>query len=201
MEMIKVLNLKKNYDDFEAVRGIDFSVTEGEVFGLLGPNGAGKTTTVEILEGLIEPSSGTATISGLDVVKNSKNVKKMIGVQLQSVNFFEKLSLFEIIDLFATLYSSTVNPDLILERVDLKKKRDSYFKTLSGGQKQRLSIAVALVNDPKVLFFDEPTTGLDPQARRNLWDLIKSFQKEGKTIMLTTHYMEEAEELLSLIHI
>ena len=201
MEMIKVLNLKKNYDDFEAVRGIDFSVTEGEVFGLLGPNGAGKTTTVEILEGLIEPSSGTATISGLDVVKDSKNVKKMIGVQLQSVNFFEKLSLFEIIDLFATLYSSNVNPDLILERVDLKKKRESYFKTLSGGQKQRLSIAVALVNDPKVLFFDEPTTGLDPQARRNLWDLIKSFQKEGKTIMLTTHYMEEAEELCDRVAI
>ena len=201
MEMIKVINLKKNYDDFEAVRGIDFNVNEGEVFGLLGPNGAGKTTTVEILEGLIEPSSGTATIANLDVVKDSKNVKKMIGVQLQSVNFFEQLSLYEIIELFATLYSSSINPDLILERVDLKKKRGSYFKTLSGGQKQRLSIAVALVNSPRVLFFDEPTTGLDPQARRNLWDLIKSFQKEGKTIMLTTHYMEEAEELCDRVAI
>ena len=146
---------------------------------MLGPNGAGKTTTVEILEGLIEPSSGTATIANIDVVKDSKNVKKMIGVQLQSVNFFEQLSLYEIIELFATLYSSSINPDLILERVDLKKKRGSYFKTLSG-QKQRLSIAVALVNSPRVLFFDEPTTGLDPQARRNLWDLIKSFQKRRK---------------------
>ena len=201
MEMIKVMNLKKKYDDFEAVRGIDFNVNEGEVFGLLGPNGAGKTTTVEILEGLIEPSSGTATIANLDVVKDSKNVKKMIGVQLQSVNFFEQLSLYEIIELFATLYSSSINPDLILERVDLKKKRGSYLKTLSGGQKQRLSIAVALVNSPRVLFFDEPTTGLDPQARRNLWDLIKSFQKEGKTIMLTTHYMEEAEELCDRVAI
>jgi len=201
VEMIKVKNLKKNYDDFEAVRGIDFDVSEGEVFGLLGPNGAGKTTTVEILEGLIEPSSGTATISDLDVVKNSKKVKKMIGVQLQSVNFFEKLSLFEIVELFATLYSSSIDPNLILDRVDLKKKKDSYFKTLSGGQKQRLSIAVALVNDPKVLFFDEPTTGLDPQARRNLWELIKSFQGEGKTIVLTTHYMEEAEELCDRVAI
>ena len=125
----------------------------------------------------------------------------MIGVQLQSVNFFEQLSLYEIIELFATLYSSSINPDLILERVDLKKKKGSYFKTLSGGQKQRLSIAVALVNSPRVLFFDEPTTGLDPQARRNLWDLIKSFQKEGKTIMLTTHYMEEAEELCDRVAI
>ena len=201
MSIIQVKNLKKKYDKFEAVRGIDFEVNEGEVFGLLGPNGAGKTTTVEILEGLIKSTSGEAFINNLDVRKDSKLVKKIIGVQLQSVNFFEKLSLFEIIELFATLYSSSVDANKILERVGLSKKRDSYFKILSGGQKQRLSIAVALVNNPKVLFFDEPTTGLDPQARRNLWDLIKSFQNEGKTIVLTTHYMEEAEELCDRVAI
>ena len=185
MPIIQVKKLKKKYGEFEAVRGIDFEVDEGEVFGLLGPNGAGKTTTVEIL----------------DVSKDTKSVKKIIGVQLQSVNFFEKLSLFEIVELFSTLYSYTVDPGKILERVGLSNKKDSYFKTLSGGQKQRLSIAVALVNNPKVLFFDEPTTGLDPQARRNLWELIKSFQEEGKTVVLTTHYMEEAEELCDRVAI
>tara|TARA_B100001996_G_scaffold34016_1_gene25476 strand:- start:45 stop:800 length:756 start_codon:yes stop_codon:yes gene_type:complete len=201
MPIIQVKNLKKKYDEFEAVRGIDFEVNEGEVFGLLGPNGAGKTTTVEILEGLIKSSGGEAFINDLDVSKDPKSVKKIIGVQLQSVNFFEKLSLFEIIELFSTLYSYSVDPNKILERVGLLNKKDSYFKTLSGGQKQRLSIAVALVNNPKVLFFDEPTTGLDPQARRNLWELIKSFQEEGKTVVLTTHYMEEAEELCDRVAI
>ncbi len=201
MPIIQVKNLKKKYDEFEAVRGIDFEVNEGEVFGLLGPNGAGKTTTVEILEGLIKSSGGEAFINDLDVSKDPKLVKKIIGVQLQSVNFFEKLSLFEIIELFSTLYSYSVDPNKILERVGLLNKKDSYFKTLSGGQKQRLSIAVALVNNPKVLFFDEPTTGLDPQARRNLWELIKSFQEEGKTVVLTTHYMEEAEELCDRVAI
>ncbi len=201
MPIIQVKNLKKKYDEFEAVRGIDFEVNEGEVFGLLGPNGAGKTTTVEILEGLIKSTGGEAFINDLDVSKDTKSVKKIIGVQLQSVNFFEKLSLLEIVELFSTLYSYSVDPNKILERVGLLNKKDSYFKTLSGGQKQRLSIAVALVNNPKVLFFDEPTTGLDPQARRNLWELIKSFQKEGKTVVLTTHYMEEAEELCDRVAI
>jgi ABC-2 type transport system ATP-binding protein len=201
MSIIQVRNLKKKYDKFEAVRGIDFEVNEGEVFGLLGPNGAGKTTTVEILEGLIKSTEGEAFINDLDVSKDTKSVKKIIGVQLQSVNFFEKLSLLEIVELFSTLYSYSVDPNKILERVGLLNKKDSYFKTLSGGQKQRLSIAVALVNNPKVLFFDEPTTGLDPQARRNLWELIKSFQEEGKTVVLTTHYMEEAEELCDRVAI
>mgnify|MGYP001477039232 CR=1 FL=1 len=201
MPIIQVKNLKKKYDEFEAVRGIDFEVNEGEVFGLLGPNGAGKTTTVEILEGLIKSTEGEAFINDLDVSKDTKSVKKIIGVQLQSVNFFEKLSLLEIVELFSTLYSYSVDPNKILERVGLLNKKDSYFKTLSGGQKQRLSIAVALVNNPKVLFFDEPTTGLDPQARRNLWELIRSFQEEGKTVVLTTHYMEEAEELCDRVAI
>ena len=199
--MIDVKNLTKKYDKTIAVDGISFNVDEGEVFGLLGPNGAGKTTTVEILEGLRKPSSGEATINNFDVSKETKKVKSIIGVQLQSVNFFEMLSLYEIVELFANLYSSKVNPDEILDRVGLLNKKDSYFEPLSGGQKQRLSIAVALVNDPKVLFFDEPTTGLDPQARRNMWELIKSFQKDGKTIVLTTHYMEEAEILCDRVAI
>ena len=199
--MIDVKNLTKKYDKTIAVDGISFKVDEGELFGLLGPNGAGKTTTVEILEGLRKPSSGEATINNFDVSKETKKVKSIIGVQLQSVNFFEMLSLYEIVELFANLYSSKVNPDEILDRVGLLNKKDSYFEPLSGGQKQRLSIAVALVNDPKVLFFDEPTTGLDPQARRNMWELIKSFQKDGKTIVLTTHYMEEAEILCDRVAI
>ena len=199
--MIDVKNLTKKYENIAAVDGISFKVSKGEVFGLLGPNGAGKTTTVEILEGLRKPSSGEATINNFDVSKETKKVKSIIGVQLQSVNFFEELSLSEIVELFADLYSSTVDSNEILDRVGLLKKKDSYFKPLSGGQKQRLSIAVALVNNPKVLFFDEPTTGLDPQARRNMWDLIKSFQKDGKTIVLTTHYMEEAEILCDRVAI
>ncbi|HJN59372.1 MAG TPA: ATP-binding cassette domain-containing protein [Dehalococcoidia bacterium] len=199
--MIDVKNLTKKYENIAAVDGISFKVSKGEVFGLLGPNGAGKTTTVEILEGLRKPSSGEATINNFDVSKETKKVKSIIGVQLQSVNFFEELSLSEIVELFADLYPSTVDSNEILDRVGLLKKKDSYFKPLSGGQKQRLSIAVALVNNPKVLFFDEPTTGLDPQARRNMWDLIKSFQKDGKTIVLTTHYMEEAEILCDRVAI
>jgi ABC-2 type transport system ATP-binding protein len=199
--MIDVKNLTKKYENIAAVDGISFKVSKGEVFGLLGPNGAGKTTTVEILEGLRKPSSGEATINNFDVSKETKKVKSIIGVQLQSVNFFEELSLSEIVELFADLYSSNVDSNEILDRVGLLKKKDSYFKPLSGGQKQRLSIAVALVNNPKVLFFDEPTTGLDPQARRNMWDLIKSFQKDGKTIVLTTHYMEEAEILCDRVAI
>ena len=201
MAIIQVKNLKKNYGDFEAVRDISFDVKNGEVFGLLGPNGAGKTSTVEILEGLRKPSGGSALINNLDVNKDSKAVKQIIGVQLQSVNFFEMLSLYEIVELFSTLYSTQIDVDALLNRVGLLNKRDSYYKPLSGGQKQRLSIAVALVNNPKVLFFDEPTTGLDPQARRNMWELIKSFQKDGKTIVLTTHYMEEAEELCDRVAI
>ncbi|MBC78029.1 MAG: ABC transporter ATP-binding protein [Chloroflexi bacterium] len=200
-EIISVNNLVKKYDDFTAVNGINFNVSQGEIFGLLGPNGAGKTTTVEILEGLRSPSSGFAEIDGIDVAKNTKAVKKIIGVQLQECSFFDKLNLFEIIEMFSVFYTSKPNIENILEKVGLLEKRKSYYKTLSGGQKQRLSIAVALVNDPKVLFLDEPTTGLDPQARRNMWELIENIRNSGKTIIITTHYMEEAEKLCDRVAI
>ncbi|MED5237528.1 MAG: ABC transporter ATP-binding protein [Chloroflexota bacterium] len=200
-EIITVSDLVKKYDDFTAVNGINFKVSEGEIFGLLGPNGAGKTTTVEILEGLRKPSSGFAEIDGINIEKNTKAVKKIIGVQLQECSFFDKLTLFEIIEMFSVFYSSRPNIENILEKVGLLEKRKSYYKTLSGGQKQRLSIAVALVNDPKVLFLDEPTTGLDPQARRNMWDLIENIRNSGKTIIITTHYMEEAEKLCDRVAI
>lgn len=200
-EIITVNNLVKKYDDFTAVNGINFNVSQGEIFGLLGPNGAGKTTTVEILEGLRSPSSGFAEIDGIDVAKNTKAVKKIIGVQLQECSFFDKLNLLEIIEMFSVFYSSKPNIENILDKVGLLEKRKSYYKTLSGGQKQRLSIAVALVNDPKVLFLDEPTTGLDPQARRNMWELIEDIRNSGKTIIITTHYMEEAEKLCDRVAI
>lgn len=200
-EIISVNNLVKKYDDFTAVNGINFNVSQGEIFGLLGPNGAGKTTTVEILEGLRSPSSGFAEIDGIDVAKNTKAVKKIIGVQLQECSFFDKLNLLEIIEMFSVFYSSKPNIENILDKVGLLEKRKSYYKTLSGGQKQRLSIAVALVNDPKVLFLDEPTTGLDPQARRNMWELIEDIRNSGKTIIITTHYMEEAEKLCDRVAI
>ena len=200
-EIITVSDLVKKYDDFTAVNGINFKVSEGEIFGLLGPNGAGKTTTVEILEGLRKPSSGFAEIDGINIEKNTKAVKKIIGVQLQECSFFDKLTLFEIIEMFSVFYSSRPDIENILEKVGLLEKRKSYYKTLSGGQKQRLSIAVALVNDPKVLFLDEPTTGLDPQARRNMWDLIENIRNSGKTIIITTHYMEEAEKLCDRVAI
>ena len=200
-EIISVNNLVKKYDNFTAVNGINFKVGQGEIFGLLGPNGAGKTTTVEILEGLRSPTSGSAEINGIDVAKNTKAVKKIIGVQLQECSFFDKLNLFEIIEMFSVFYTSKPNIENILEKVGLLEKRKSYYKTLSGGQKQRLSIAVALVNDPKVLFLDEPTTGLDPQARRNMWELIENIRNSGKTIIITTHYMEEAEKLCDRVAI
>jgi|TARA_B110000263_G_scaffold28652_1_gene21788 ABC-2 type transport system ATP-binding protein len=199
--IISVKNLVKKYDNFTAVNGINFQVSKGEIFGLLGPNGAGKTTTVEILEGLRKPSSGYTEIDGLDVEKNTKEVKKIIGVQLQECSFFDKLNLFEIVEMFSVFYSTNPNIENILDKVGLLEKRNSYYKTLSGGQKQRLSIAVALVNDPKVLFLDEPTTGLDPQARRNMWDLISEIRNNGKTIIITTHYMEEAERLCDRVAI
>ena len=200
MNIIEVENLVKKYDKFIAVKGIDFTVKQGEIFGLLGPNGAGKTTTVEILEGLRKATSGIASIDGFDVSKNSKGVKKIIGVQLQECSFFDKLTLYEIIEMFSVLYSTNSDINSILEKVGLLEKKNSYYKPLSGGQKQRLSIAVALVNNPKVLFLDEPTTGLDPQARRNMWELISEI-KDGKTIILTTHYMEEAEILCDRVAI
>lgn len=193
--VIVAKDIHKKYDDIVAVNGISFDVRRGEVFGMLGPNGAGKTTTVEILEGMRDADSGEAIISGVNVKDDPTAVKAMIGVQLQQNAFFDKLKLTEIVDLYAKLYLAKVDPVEILSRVGLDHRKNSQYAELSGGQKQRLSIAVALVNDPIVLFLDEPTTGLDPQARRQVWALVKAIQENGATIVLTTHYMEEAEEL------
>ena len=181
--------------------GISFSVKSGEVFGILGPNGAGKTTTVEILEGMRLPDNGTARVNGMDTRNNLRAIKSVIGIQLQSSAFFDRLSLGEILDVFASLYHRRVDALALLRLVELEDRAKSMFKELSGGQKQRFSIATTLVNDPLVLFLDEPTTGLDPQARRHLWELIKGFKSEGRTVLLTTHYMEEAEELCDRVAI
>lgn len=199
--VIAVRELRKRYGDLVAVDGVSFEVRRGEVFGLLGPNGAGKTTTVEILEGMRQADSGTALINGIDVSKTPKEVKRIIGVQLQTAQFFDRLKLTEIVGLFGTLYGRSVDPLTVLDRVELRDKASSYYAPLSGGQKQRLSVATALVNDPVVLFLDEPTTGLDPQARRHMWDLVRSIREGGTTIVLTTHYMEEAEYLCDRVAI
>jgi ABC-2 type transport system ATP-binding protein len=193
--MIEVDGVYKNYGPLRAVDGVSFSVKSGEVFGILGPNGAGKTTTVEILEGMRLPDSGIARINGMDTRDNPRAIKSVIGIQLQSSSFFDRLSLSEILDVFASLYHRRVDALALLRLVELEDRAKSMFKELSGGQKQRFSIVTTLVNDPLVLFLDEPTTGLDPQARRHLWELVKGFKSEGRTVLLTTHYMEEAEEL------
>ncbi len=193
--VIQVRDLRKSYKDLVAVDGISFEVRQGEIFGMLGPNGAGKTTTVEILEGLRDLDSGDAFVGGLDVTKQPTRVKGMIGVQLQQNAFFDNLNLKETIDLFATLYGSDMAAEEALEKVELADRAKSQYRHLSGGQKQRLSIAVALINTPVAMFLDEPTTGLDPQARRNMWDLIDGLRSDGMAIMLTTHHMEEAEVL------
>jgi ABC-2 type transport system ATP-binding protein len=200
-KIIEVQDLHKSYGPLKAVDGVSFSVKTGEVFGILGPNGAGKTTTVEILEGMRPPDRGIALVNGIDVQKDPRGIKSVIGIQLQSSAFFDKLNLSEILGVFGSLYRRRVDPLPILQQVELEDKAKSLFKNLSGGQKQRLSIAIALVNDPLVLFLDEPTTGLDPQARRHMWELIKQFRAEGRTILLTTHYMEEAEELCDRVAI
>ena len=199
--IIEVHDLHKSYGSLKAVDGVSFSIDAGEVFGILGPNGAGKTTTVEILEGMRAQDTGLARINGVDVQKDPRAVKEIIGIQLQSSAFFDKLNLSEILAVFGGLYPRQVAPAELLRRVQLEDKAKAQFKTLSGGQQQRFSIAAALVNDPMVLFLDEPTTGLDPQARRNMWELIQGFQGEGRTILLTTHYMEEAEELCDRVAI
>lgn len=199
--IIEVNNLVKRYGTLTAVDGISFSVKSGETFGLLGPNGAGKTTTMEMLEGIRSPSSGHITIQGLDVVKESRRIRSMIGVQLQEAGFFEKLTVKETIDAFGRFFKQAVPTQRLLEQLQLEEKARSLVENLSGGQRQRLSIALALVNDPQIVFLDEPTTGLDPQARRNLWDTIRTIQSEGRTIILTTHYMDEAEELCDRIAI
>jgi len=202
MAIIDVAQLVKTYGAFTAVGGISFTVESGETFGILGPNGAGKTTTLEMMEGLKMPTSGTIKIAGLDVAKETDAVKSIIGVQLQASTFFEGLNLVELIEVFAALYNrQQVDPMQLLGEVDLTDKAKSQVKELSGGQKQRFSIAVGLVNDPKVLFLDEPTTGLDPQARRHLWELVRQIKAKGKTVILTTHYMDEAEILCDRIAI
>jgi ABC-2 type transport system ATP-binding protein len=198
---IEVDGLRKRYGNVQAVDGISFRVKEREIFGLLGPNGAGKTTTVEILEGLRPADEGRGIVAGVDVIKHPQQVKRLIGVQLQSSAFFGQLNLLELLDMFASLYHRSVDSEALLEKVGLQEKAHSYVEKLSGGQKQRFSIATALVNEPRVLFLDEPTTGLDPQARRNLWELALEIRKEGRTIFLTTHYMDEAENLCDRVAI
>ena len=199
--VITVQGLTKRYAETTAVDGISFQVRRGEVFGILGPNGAGKTTTLEIIEGLRRPTEGTIVVDGMDVLTHTHAVKSIIGVQLQASTFFEGLTLRETLVLFASLYGRTVDPMDLLASVQLTEKANQQVKELSGGQKQRFSIAVGLVNDPVVLFLDEPTTGLDPQARRNLWDLIRNINARGTTVVLTTHYMDEAEVLCDRIAI
>ena len=199
--MIEVHDLKKRYGDKNAVDGISFSVKKGEVFGILGPNGAGKTTTLEMMETLREIDGGTVTIDGIDVAKHPRKIKYLIGVQPQSPAFQDKTQLVEVIEMFAAAYGEKVDPMQFLRDVDLEEKAKSYVEDLSGGQKQRLSITTALVHGPKVFFLDEPTTGLDPQARRHLWDLIEKVRDRGISVILTTHYMDEAEILCDRIAI
>ena len=193
--IIKVDKLVKTYDGNNVVDGVSFEVKKGEIFGILGPNGAGKTTTLEMLEALRPIDGGVATIDGIDVAKKPKDIKNIIGIQLQSTAFYDKLTLREQLKMFGSLYGRTVDTEALLTKVQLTEKAKNYVEQLSGGQKQRFAIASTLVNNPKVLFLDEPTTGLDPQARRNLWDLIKEIRNEGITILLTTHYMDDAELL------
>lgn len=199
--IISVQDLVKNYGAFEAVKGISFEVQEGEIFGLLGPNGAGKSTTLEIIETLREKTSGKVFVNGYDLDKEPNEIKKIIGVQLQTSGFYPALNLIELIDLFAGLYNQSANAMELLELVNLKDKAKAKVKELSGGQKQRFSIATTLINDPKIIFLDEPTTGLDPQARRNLWELIRQIRTKGTTIILTTHYLDEAEYLCDRVAI
>ena len=195
MSAIEVENLHKSYSDLKAVDGLSFDVEEGEVFGLLGPNGAGKTTTVEILIGLRQRDSGNVRVMGFDPVQEGDAVKAQIGVQLQQTQLYPLLSVEEILKLFASFYGNSVSIDDLLALVGLHERRKAKYQQLSGGQKQRLSLALTLINDPELVFLDEPTTGLDPQARRALWDIVEQMRQQGKTVLLTTHYMEEAEVL------
>jgi ABC-2 type transport system ATP-binding protein len=199
--IISVKNLKKNYGNFEAVKGISFDVYEGEIFGLLGPNGAGKSTTLEIIETLRDKTSGEVIVDGFNLDKSPGEIKKIIGVQLQTSGFYPGLNLIQLIQLFGGLYNQAVDPMEFLRLVNLEEKAKNKFKDMSGGQKQRFSIATTLINKPKIIFLDEPTTGLDPQARRNLWDLITDIRSKGTTVIITTHYMDEAEQLCDRIAI
>lgn len=193
--IITVSNLVKQYADFTAVKGISFEVYEGEIFGLLGPNGAGKTTTLEIIETLRTKTSGDITVDGFSIDSQANQIKQRIGVQLQAAGYYPGLNLTELLNLFAGLYGVNIKPMEVLEKVALTDKAKAQYKNLSGGQKQRFSIATTLINSPRIVFLDEPTTGLDPQARRNLWELIREIRNAGTTVVITTHYMDEAEEL------
>jgi ABC-2 type transport system ATP-binding protein len=199
--IISVKDLVKDYGNFRAVKGISFDVFEGEIFGLLGPNGAGKSTTLEIIETLREKTGGVIVVDGFNLDRSPNEIKKIIGVQLQSSGFYPGLNLLELINLFSGLYNQEVDAFELLDRVNLRDKVKAKVKELSGGQKQRFSVATTLINKPKIVFLDEPTTGLDPQARRNLWDLIKDVRQQGTTVIITTHYMDEAEILCDRVAI
>jgi len=199
--ILEIKDLTKRYGDLVAVNGISFNIEKGEIFGLLGPNGAGKTTTVEMIEGLRQPDSGEIDICGIDARRHPEKIKEIIGAQLQSTTIYDQIRIREVVDLFGSYYDRSVPTQELLELVSLTEKENVYYRTLSGGQKQRVAMALALVNDPILLFLDEPTTGLDPQARRNVWQIITDLRDRGKTIILTTHYMEEAEQLCSRVGI
>ena len=199
--VIKVEGLYKSYGPVEALRGVSFEVEEGEVFGLLGPNGAGKTSTVEILEGMRTPDRGIARVCGLDPEKSGIEFKEKIGAVLQATSLPDKLRVKEAIELFARFYQRRANTDELLKRFQLDEKRSAFYSQLSGGQKQRLALAMALVNDPQVVFLDEPTAGLDPQVRREIYDIIEELKRDKKTVLLTTHYIEEAERLCDRVAI
>ena len=201
MAAVVVEDLRKSYGDLRAVDGLSFSVGEGEVFGLLGPNGAGKTTTVEILIGLRQRDGGNVRVMGLDPTREGEALKARVGVQLQQTQLYPLLSVEEILRLFASFYRNSAPTDDLLELVGLQERRKAKYQHLSGGQKQRLSLALTLINDPELVFLDEPTTGLDPQARRALWDIVERMRDQGKTVLLTTHYMEEAEVLCQRVAI
>lgn len=193
--IIEVRDLVKTYGDFTAVKGISFDVYENEVFGLLGPNGAGKSTTLEIIETLRQKTAGSVMVAGMDLDKDPEAIKQIIGVQLQTSGYYPNLNLVELIELFGGLYNQPVDPMALLREFNLEDKAKAKYKALSGGQKQRFSIATTLINRPRIIFLDEPTTGLDPQARRNLWTLIQQVRANGTTVVITTHYMDEAEFL------
>jgi ABC-2 type transport system ATP-binding protein len=199
--VIRVKNLTKHYQEIKAVNGISFEVYRGEIFGLLGPNGAGKTTTLEIIETLRKKTAGEVWVSGYSIDENADLIKQCIGVQLQAANYYPNLSLNQLLELFEGLYNSKVDKKEMLTLVGLQDRGKSKYKELSGGQKQRFSLATTLINKPEIVFLDEPTTGLDPQARRNLWDLIRKIRSEGTTVVITTHYMDEAETLCDRVAI
>ncbi len=199
--VIEVKDLFKSYGNIKAVNGVSFDVSRGEVFGMLGPNGAGKTTTVEIIEGLRTPDSGIVKVLGKDVSKDVRTIKEHIGIQPQHHALFPSLNVQEIIHFFRSLYQKSIPTSEVIELVSLQESSKVLFKNLSGGQQQRLSVGLAFINDPDIVFLDEPTTGLDPQARRAMWEVIQTFRKTGKTIFLTTHYMEEAERLCDRVAI